>query len=124
MIGDNMESLKVNDKDIVVPGEVLADGMSYLPGQGMYRLGNCIMASRLGIVKIEGKVIKLIPLSGRYLPRMGDVIIGRVKDINFSAWSVETNSAYPAMLSMKDASNDSGHMVHDDVLLGALREIQ
>lgn len=100
------EKLKVNDKEIVCPGEVLAEGMDYLPGQGMYRLGNQIIASRLGLVKVEGKVIKIIPLSGKYLPKRGDVIIGKVRDVNFSGWSVETNSAYPAMLSMKDATSD------------------
>jgi len=100
------ENLKVNDKDIVVPGEILAKGMDYLPGQGMYREGDSILASKLGVVKIEGKVLKVIPLSGKYLPKRGDVIIGMVRDVNFSGWSIETNSAYSAMLSMKDASSD------------------
>lgn len=103
---DEKQNLKIDDKQIVCPGEVLAVGMDYLPGQGMYRHGNDIIASRLGLVKIEGKVLKIIPLSGKYLPKRGDVIIGRVKDVNFSGWSVETNSAYPAMLSMKDATSD------------------
>jgi exosome complex component RRP4 len=84
----------------------LAEGMSYLPGQGMYRKGESIFSSRLGLAKIEGKVIKIIPLSGKYLPKRGDVIIGKVMDVNFSGWRVETNSAYSAMLSMKDGSND------------------
>jgi len=100
------EKLKINDKEIVCPGEVLAEGMEYLPAQGMYRQGNNIIASRLGLVRIEGKVIKIIPLSGRYLPKRGDVIIGKVRDVNFSGWSIETNSAYPAMLSMKDGTSD------------------
>ncbi|MEM3374095.1 MAG: exosome complex RNA-binding protein Rrp4 [Candidatus Woesearchaeota archaeon] len=102
-----MESeLKVKEKDIVCPGEILAEGMSYLPGQGMYRQGNYIIASRLGLIKIEGKVIKIIPLSGKYLPKTGDVIIGRIKDVNINGWVVDTNSAYPAMLSMKDGTSD------------------
>ena len=98
--------LKVKDKDIVVPGEILAEGMSYLPGQGMYRQGNNIIATRLGLVKIDGKVIKIIPLSGKYLPKRGDVIIGTVKDITLSGWVMETNSAYTALLQLRDASTD------------------
>jgi exosome complex component RRP4 len=100
------ENLKIKDNDIVVPGEVLADGMSYLPGSGMYRKGNQIIASKLGLVKIEGKVIKIIPLSGKYLPKTGDVIVGVVKDINLSGWVLDTNSAYQAMLQMRDGTND------------------
>ena len=98
-------NLKIKDKEVVVPGEILAEGMSYLPSQGTYRKGDHILASKLGLAKIDGKVIKIIPVSGKYLPRKGDVIIGRVKDINFSGWSVDTNCAYQAMLSMKDGSN-------------------
>jgi exosome complex component RRP4 len=101
-----MEKLNIQDKDIVVPGEVLAEGMGYLPSQGTYRLGNNILASRMGLARVDGKVIKIIPVSGKYLPKKGDVIIGKIADINFSGWNVETNSAYPAMLSMKDATSD------------------
>ena len=90
----------------MVPGEILAEGMDYLPSQGTYRKDNFIIASILGLARVEGKVIKIIPLSGNYLPKRGDVIIGKVADINFSGWSVETNSAYNAMLSMKDGTSD------------------
>lgn len=98
--------LKVNDKDIVCPGEIVAEGLSFVPGQGLYRKDKQILSSRLGLIKIEGKVIKIIPLSGKYLPKAGDVIIGRIKDVNINGWVVDTNSAYPAMLSMKDGTSD------------------
>ncbi len=101
-----MSELKVKEKDVVVPGEIVAEGMDYLPSYGTYRLKDKIIAKRLGIMKTEGKVIKLIPLSGKYIPKRHDTIIGRIKDVNFSGWNVETNSAYPAMLSMKDATSD------------------
>lgn len=98
--------LLVKNKDIVVPGEVLAEGMSYLPSQGTYRNKNDVIASKLGLTSIDGNVIKIIPLSGRYLPKKGDVIIGRVSNIHISGWAIDTNSAYSAMLSMKDATSD------------------
>lgn len=101
-----MSELKVQDKDIVVPGEIVAEGIDFLPSYGTYRLGDKILANRLGLIKIEGKVIKLIPLSGKYLPKKNDVIIGKVIDVNFSGWRVDTNSAYSAMLSLKEATSD------------------
>jgi exosome complex component RRP4 len=98
--------LNVNDKDVAVPGEVLATGMEYLPSYGTYRAGDDILASRLGLVTIEGKVIKLVPLSGKYLPKRGDVIIARVEEILLAGWRLDTNSAYSAVLPLKDASSD------------------
>jgi exosome complex component RRP4 len=101
-----MGEIKVKDKDIVVPGETLAIGMDFLPSYGTYREGENILASRLGLVNVEGKVIKLVPLSGVYLPKKGDTIIGQVTEVLLSGWRISTNSAYSAVLNMKDATSD------------------
>jgi exosome complex component RRP4 len=98
------EKLFVDDKVVVVPGEVLAEGMSYLPGSGTYRMNEQIIANRLGLLTMEGKVMKTVPLAGRYLPKRNDVIIGRVSDILMSGWRLEINSPYTAVLPLKDAS--------------------
>jgi exosome complex component RRP4 len=100
-----MDEVKVKDKDIVVPGETLAVGMGYLPSYGTHREGERILASRLGLVQIDGKVMKLIPLSGRYEPKRGDVIVGEVIDVLMSGWRVDTNTAYSAVMSVRDASS-------------------
>lgn len=101
-----MSKLLVKNKEVVVPAEVLAEGMDNLPGIGTYRDGDKICAGRLGLTYIDGRTIKLIPLSGRYTPKRNDTIICKIIDISFSGWRVDTNSAYSAMLSMKDATSD------------------
>ncbi len=100
------DEIKVKGKEIIVPGEVVAVGMGCLPSDGTYREGDKIIASRLGMAHVDGKVIRITPLSGRYQPKPGDTIIGRVMDVLFSGWKLNTGTAYPAMLSMKDASSD------------------
>lgn len=92
----------VKDKTVVVPGEVLADDLGFIPGHGTYRQNQKVLASRLGLANIEGKVIKTIPLAGRYLPKRNDVVIGRVMDILVSGWRVDINSPYTAVLSSKE----------------------
>jgi exosome complex component RRP4 len=99
-----MSKLLVKEKDIVVPGEALAEGMDYLPGSGTYRLNDKIIAKKLGLVNVSGRAIKLVALSGRYLPKYGDKIICKVTDITMNGWIVDINSAYSAFLSMRDAS--------------------
>jgi len=101
-----MSELKVKDKDVVVPGEVLAEGMDFLPSYGTYREGDKIISQMLGLINIEGKVIKMVPLSGRYCPKKGDTIICEVTEILLAGWRLSTNSAYEAMLSLKDGSSD------------------
>jgi exosome complex component RRP4 len=98
------EKLFVQDKQVVVPGEVLAQGLSFLPGNGTYRSNESIIANRLGLLTMEGKVMKTIPLAGRYLPKRNDVIVGRVVDILMSGWRLDISSPYSAVLPLKDAT--------------------
>lgn len=100
-----MSSINVKDKDIVVPGEIVAVGMDIFPGMGTYREGENIISARLGLVQIEGRTIKLIPLSGRYIPKKFDTIICKVIDVSLNGWRLDTYSPYSAMLPMKEATS-------------------
>lgn len=101
-----MGNLLVKDKEIVVPGEIISTGMDYLPATGTFRDGENIIASRLGLVSMDGRLIRLIPLSGKYMPKVRDIIVGKVIDVTFSGWRVDLNSAYTALLSVKDATSE------------------
>lgn len=100
-----MSTIVVKERDIVIPGEVLAEGMDYLPGDNTYREQDKIYSTVLGLVSLPGRVIKITPLAGPYIPKPGDKIIGRVIDITFSGWRVDTATAYSAMLNVKDATS-------------------
>jgi len=99
-----MSEILVENKKVVIPGETLAQGMDYLPGDNTYREGEQIFSKSVGLVGISGRVIKVTPLAGAYRPRVGDKIICRVFDITMSGWRVKTNTAYSAMLNVKDAT--------------------
>src|SRR3989344_2951782 len=98
--------LLVHDKAIVTPGEVLAVGMDFFPGIGTYRHEDKILANQLGLLNVEGKVLKTTPLAGRYLPAINDIVIGRVVDILMSGWRIDINCPYSAVLPLKDATFD------------------
>src|SRR3989344_4793917 len=98
--------LIIENKTIVVPGEVLAEGMDYLPGENAFRQGDQIISSRVGLVAVDGRAVKIIPLAGTYLPKVGDRIICKVIDLTYSSWRVDTNTPYPAMLSVQEATSE------------------
>ncbi len=98
-----MGKLLVEDKTIVTPGEELAEGMDFLPAEGTFRDKDKILASRMGLIHIEGRLIKILRLSGRYIPKAGDTIIAKVTNILMSGWTFDINSSYSAMLSVKEA---------------------
>ena len=99
-----MSKLSIKEKDIVTPGEELAEGMDYLPGPNTYRIGEKIISKALGVAFLSGRAIKVTPLAGPYVPKTRDKIIARVIDIAMSGWRVDTNTAYSAMMNVKDAS--------------------
>lgn len=98
-----MGKLLVEDKTIVTPGEELAEGMDFLPAEGTFRDKDKIISSGLGLLNINGRVIKIIPVAGRYIPKKGDTIIANVTNILMSGWILDINSSYSAVLSVKEA---------------------
>jgi len=100
------DELKAADKSIVVPGELLATGLSFIPGSGCYRQGDKVLASMLGMLTMEGKVLKIIALSGRYIPKIGDRVVAKVIDVLISGWRLEFGSPYSGVLSVKDGTSD------------------
>ncbi len=100
-----MGELSVEAKQIVVPGETLARGLDFLPGDGTYRDGETIRSSVLGLSATAGRLVKVIPLGGRYIPKEGDLVIGVVNEVRFSNWEIDINSPYGATLPISEATD-------------------
>ena len=98
--------LIVKEKEFVIPGDVIAEGIDYLPAQDVFRDGDKIIAGQIGIVHVDNRLIKLIPLTGAYKPKPGDVVIGQVVNIGFNGWSLDIGFSNLALLSVRDGSSD------------------
>jgi|TARA_Y100000310_G_scaffold345794_1_gene470034 exosome complex component RRP4 len=99
-------ALLINEKTIVVPGEEIAEGMDFLPAKGTYRQNDKIIASQLGLVNVNGRLIRIIPLNGRYIPKAGDTVIGKVVNIGLNGWTIDIGYAYEANLTLKEGTTD------------------
>jgi len=96
------EKVKKDKREIVVPGEILEKGDDFLPGDWTMRQGENIVSIRLGIVEKQDKLIRVIPISGVYIPRRGNIIIGEVKDIAVAGWQVDIKAPYSAFLPLRE----------------------
>lgn len=96
--------ITVEHRAVVIPGEILATGMDYLPGEETYREGEQIRSKVLGLANVNGRVLKVTPLSGPYVPKVDDIIVAKVIDILMSGWRVSTGTPYSAMLNVRDAT--------------------
>ncbi|MEK6886182.1 MAG: hypothetical protein AABX17_04410, partial [Nanoarchaeota archaeon] len=93
---------KTEKKQIVAPGEILESGDDFLPGDWTIKEGKDIVAIRLGVMEKNDRLVKVIPLSGVYIPRRGNVVIGEIKDMNYSGWMVDIGGPYGAFLTLKE----------------------
>ena len=87
----------VENKDLVIPGQVLADE-EYYSGRGTFKENGKICSSLIGLVSLRNKKIRVIPLKSKYVPKKGDVVIGKINDVRFSMWDVDINSPYSGIL--------------------------
>jgi exosome complex component RRP4 len=88
-------------REIVLPGEILSEG-GHMPGAGTYRRGGKVYASMIGIRRMRGNVIELIPLSGKYVPQKGHSLIGQIMEVGSSFWVVDLNSPFVGILHVND----------------------
>jgi exosome complex component RRP4 len=92
----------VDNRKIVIPGEKIISGKDYLPGDGTRRDGEDIIANKYGLADISKKLIKIIPLSGGYDPREGNIVIGRVEDVTYNGWIIDIKSPASSFLSVSE----------------------
>jgi len=91
-----------SDRKIIIPGEVIVKGNDFLPGEGTEKRGDEIVALKFGLAEESNKLVKVIPLSGTYLPRRGNVVIGKVESVNFNGWSIDIGAGENAFLSLTE----------------------
>ncbi|VVB79496.1 Exosome complex component Rrp4 [uncultured archaeon] len=79
----------MEERKIVVPGETIIQGEEFLPGDGTRREDKDVVANRYGLAEVSDKLVRVIPLSGVYTPRRGNVIIGKIVNMNYRGWVVD-----------------------------------
>ena len=81
----------------VIPGDVIASG-DYRVGSFVERRGNDFVALRVGLAEITRQDVKVIPLSGPYIPRTDDQVVGKVVDMTGYGWELDINSCFRGYL--------------------------
>ena len=89
------------NRQLVTPGDLLAEG-DYIASDNTYKEGDRIYASRLGLVNYERRKVYVVALSAFYVPVVGDLVIGKVVELNTGGWTVDINAPYLAMLRASD----------------------
>jgi len=100
---------------IVVPGEILGDTTQFKPGWGTFVDNNNIVAQIVGLTDLRNRTIYIVPFSGSYSPKVGDLVIGLVINTSIVSWKLYINCAYGASLHASNVLNRSFNPLKDDI---------
>jgi exosome complex component RRP4 len=95
-----------NTIEVVLPGELIDERKGRKVGTGVFLEDDKIFSKVLGIPRIDENEIYVIPLSGVYVPKVGDRIVGLIEETEISGWSVDINSPYTAFLPISEAVDE------------------
>lgn len=81
----------------VIPGELVTEG-KYNRTTNVFRVDDKFYSTRVGMAEVSSDSVRVIPLSGPYIPRVDDLVVGKIVDYSAFAWEVNINSCFSAYL--------------------------
>ncbi len=109
-----MARIYVANRQIVRPGDLLAEGDDVKGGDYTYRVGSRVYSSILGLANVDNGVVSIIPLEGMNVPREGDIVIGLVIGVGITNWIIDIRGPYKAILNANEAL-ESFNPITDDL---------
>lgn len=89
-------------REVVVPGQLLAEGR-YRASFGTYDEDGKIFSSLVGLAELRGNTVKVVALEGAYIPKEGDLVIGKITLVAGNNWKVDIGGPYGASLHANNA---------------------
>ena len=83
----------MSEKKVVLPGDEVNARGAYT-----YRKGSKFYSSIYGVMTEKEGRQKIIPLTGKYIPSEGDLVVGVIEEAKFGGAVVDINSPYTAFL--------------------------
>ena len=90
-----------NKRKYVIPGDVVTTG-PFRPEQNVVLEGEKIISTTIGISEIYEDSVRVIPLTGKYIPKINDLVIGKVISHTSLSWELDINSCYVGFLPAQD----------------------
>ncbi|VDN02268.1 unnamed protein product [Thelazia callipaeda] len=112
---------RVPESKLVVPGVKITSNPDYMRGHGTYMRDDDLIASVAGAVEQVNKLISVRPVKSRYNGEIGDVVIGRITEVQQKRWKVETNSRLDSTLLLSSVNLPGGELrrksVEDELMM-------
>ncbi|XP_022905078.1 exosome complex component RRP4 isoform X1 [Onthophagus taurus] len=95
---------------IFTPGQIITQQNEFMRGHGTYEDDGYLKASVAGVKEEVNKLISIRPLQSRYNGVIGDVVVGRITEVQQKRWKVDTNSRLDSMLLLSSVNLPGGEL--------------
>jgi exosome complex component RRP4 len=86
---------------IVLPGDVIERaGAGLQCGSGVAQRGDAIVATVRGFVTRMSRLLSVAPMTSIYTPNVGDVVVGRIAQVQQQRWKVQIGCSVLALLRL------------------------
>ncbi|KAI6784451.1 uncharacterized protein J7T54_006496 [Emericellopsis cladophorae] len=88
--------------EILTPGTVITDNAQWMRGHGTYIPAETtnITSSLAGTLTKTNKLLSVRPLRARYTPEIGDLVVGRIVEVQAKRWRVDVAASQLAILQI------------------------
>ncbi|XP_062361536.1 exosome complex component RRP4 isoform X2 [Cinclus cinclus] len=98
------------EKHLVAPGDTITTDTGYMRGHGTYVEDDKLIASVAGVVERVNKLVCVRALKARYNGEIGDIVVGRITEVQQKRWKVETNSRLDSVLLLSSINLPGGEL--------------
>ena len=77
-------------------------------GHGTYSHSGNLVSSNAGVVARVNKLVSVRPLRGRYVPSVGDIVVGRVSEVGSKRWKLDIQAHKEAVLHLSSVNLPGG----------------
>ncbi|KZT70771.1 hypothetical protein DAEQUDRAFT_667315 [Daedalea quercina L-15889] len=90
------------------PGEPLTSSQAFMRGHGTYIDREEVISSVAGTIERVNKLISVRAVRSKYNPEVGDLVVGRIMEVQPRRWKVDANSRQDAVLMLSSVNLPGG----------------
>ncbi|XP_068104945.1 exosome complex component RRP4 [Hyperolius riggenbachi] len=95
---------------LVTPGDTITTDTGFMRGHGTYMDDDKLVASVAGVVERVNKLICVRALKTRYNGEVGDIVVGRITEVQQKRWKVDTNARLDSVLLLSAVNLPGGEL--------------
>ncbi|KAK4627157.1 Exosome complex component rrp4 [Fulvia fulva] len=117
---ENEDSMDIDDlpsghrktTNIITPGQIVTDDPQWMRGHGTFAsdtdTSTIIRSTLAGTLQKTNRLLSVVPLRARYTPEIGDLVIGRIVEVQSRRWKLDVAAPLLANLLLSSINLPGG----------------